>query len=158
MNCRKENEKSEEIMSKRKLIYQAHKYEFYKFGPVQLLSTPIKFTELSFRTKNLLIYADIIYVSDLLKTTPLKLLKEPNFGRKSLVEVEQFMSKNNLEFYEHVNFKKDSLRKLKQDLDKADKQNAYIDLAPIDNQCVLIDGVVTAEQIALIHEYFEKVK
>lgn len=142
-------------MNKKNLIYNAYKYEVYKFGPIPLLSTPIKCVELSTRTINLLICADIIFVSDLLESNPLKLLKEPNFGRKSLVEVEQFMSKNNLEFNDWANFKIDRLRKLKQDLDKADKQNAYIDLGQIDQRCVLIDGVVTAEQIKILNDYFK---
>ena len=57
----------------------------------------IRNLELSARTKNVLIAENIYTVADLLKYRSNDLLKFPNFGRKSLIELEDWLAQHNLE-------------------------------------------------------------
>ncbi|XVN41287.1 MAG: DNA-directed RNA polymerase subunit alpha [Rickettsia endosymbiont of Argas persicus] len=54
--------------------------------------------ELSVRSANCLKNDNIIYIGDLVKRTEADMLRTPNFGRKSLNEIKEILSKFNLRF------------------------------------------------------------
>jgi len=63
-----------------------------------LLMTDLATTELSVRALNCLKAAGITTIADLLSKDRNELLKIKNFGRKSLVELEDFLAKQDLDF------------------------------------------------------------
>ena len=60
--------------------------------------TDLATTELSVRALNCLKAAGITTIADLLSKDRNELLKIKNFGRKSLVELEDFLAKQDLDF------------------------------------------------------------
>lgn len=54
--------------------------------------------ELSVRSKNCLQNDNIVYIGDLVNKTEADMLRTPNFGRKSLNEIKEILSKYNLKF------------------------------------------------------------
>ncbi len=78
-------EEIEEISEKKKEL---------AFNPVLLKK--LSHLELSVRSQNCLQNDNIIYVGDLVKQTETQMLKAPNFGRKSLNEIKNVLSRFNL--------------------------------------------------------------
>jgi len=68
-----------------------------KFHPILLKK--LSSFELSVRSKNCLNGDNIIYVGDLVQRTEAELLKLPNFGKKSLDEINQLFDNLNREFF-----------------------------------------------------------
>lgn len=68
-----------------------------KFHPILLKK--LSSFELSVRSKNCLNGDNIIYVGDLVQKTEAELLKLPNFGKKSLDEINQLFDNLNREFF-----------------------------------------------------------
>lgn len=60
--------------------------------PKKNLPEDIKEWSISIRTANCLHYADVRTLSELLSLTESELLKTPNFGRKSLNELKQYIA------------------------------------------------------------------
>ena len=54
--------------------------------------------ELSVRSRNCLQNDNIVYIGDLVNKTEVEMLKTQNFGRKSLNEIKDVLSKFNLKF------------------------------------------------------------
>lgn len=63
-----------------------------------ILDKKIKDCEISLRTKNCLVAADIETVGELVDYKKIDLLRLRNFGKKSLQEIEYFLHDNKLEF------------------------------------------------------------
>lgn len=70
-----------------------------------LLAANVKDFPLSVRSLNCLHYADIETVGDLVRRSRNELLKFRNFGRKSLMEIEDFMDSWGLSWEMNVNYK-----------------------------------------------------
>jgi DNA-directed RNA polymerase subunit alpha len=66
--------------------------------PNEVLFRPVEELELSVRSANCLQNADIRYVGELVQRSETEMLKTKNFGRKSLNEIKDILSKLNLGF------------------------------------------------------------
>lgn len=64
----------------------------------KILLTKIENIELSVRSQNCLKNENIIYVGDLVKQSEVKMLQTPNFGKKSLNEIKDWLSTVGLRF------------------------------------------------------------
>ena len=80
--------------------------------------------DLSIRTKNLLRNAGINTLQDLSSYTKSDLMKFRNFGRSSLVELEDLMLKNNLSFGTVETIKSDNSQTLQNALEQLEKLEA----------------------------------
>ena len=80
--------------------------------------------DLSIRTKNLLRNAGINTLQDLSSYTKSDLMKFRNFGRSSLVELEDLMLKNNLSFGTVESIKSDNTQTLQNALEQVEKLEA----------------------------------
>ena len=80
--------------------------------------------DLSIRTKNLLRNAGINTLQDLSSYTKSDLMKFRNFGRSSLVELEDLMLKNNLSFGTVETIKSDNSQTLQNALEQIEKLEA----------------------------------
>ena len=80
--------------------------------------------DLSIRTKNLLRNAGINTLQDLSSYTKSDLMKFRNFGRSSLVELEDLMLKNNLSFGTVESIKSDNTQTLQNALEQLEKLEA----------------------------------
>ena len=80
--------------------------------------------DLSIRTKNLLINAGIDTLQELTSYTKSDLMKFRNFGRSSLVELEDLMLKNNLSFGTVESIKSDNTQTLQNALEQIEKLEA----------------------------------
>lgn len=80
--------------------------------------------DLSIRTKNLLRNAGINTLQDLSSYTKSDLMKFRNFGRSSLVELEDLMLKNNLSFGTVESIKSDNTQTLQNALEQIEKLEA----------------------------------
>jgi len=67
-----------------------------EFNPVLLKK--VSHLELSVRSQNCLQNDNIVYIGDLVIKTEAEMLKTQNFGRKSLNEIKEILSKFNLKF------------------------------------------------------------
>jgi len=67
-----------------------------------LMTLTIDDLELSVRTSNVLKSESIFYLQDILKYTRIEYLKMPNFGKKSLHELEEVLLAHNLILREGV--------------------------------------------------------
>ena len=63
----------------------------------ELLRQPIDHLDLSVRSMNCLKSDNIFYVGDLVTRSEQAMLRTPNFGRKSLTEIKEVLSKMGLE-------------------------------------------------------------
>jgi len=72
------------------------KREELSFNPVLLKK--VEELELSVRSSNCLKEANIIYIGDIVRKTEAEMLRTPNFGRKSLNEIKEILSKYSLKF------------------------------------------------------------
>ena len=80
--------------------------------------------DLSIRTKNLLINAGIDTLQELTSYTKSDLMKFRNFGRSSLIELEDLMLKNNLSFGTVETIKSDNSQTLQNALEQLEKLEA----------------------------------
>ncbi len=62
------------------------------------LLTRVENLELSVRSQNCLKNENIVYIGDLVTKSEVKMLQTPNFGKKSLTEIKDLLSKMNLRF------------------------------------------------------------
>lgn len=75
---------------------QKHEVEIFTFDPRLLMR--VESLELSVRSQNCLKNENIVYVGDLVQKTELEMLRTPNFGRKSLTEIKEVLTRLNLNF------------------------------------------------------------
>ena len=101
--------------------------------------------DLSIRTKNLLINAGIDTLQELTSYTKSDLMKFRNFGRSSLVELEDLMLKNNLSFGTVESIKSDNTQTLENALKqlenlKSDKAELLEVLERCNNELYFYSG------------------